>query len=220
IQDALTTRNQIAAELEAVVQTHQTALEDRDRVPEAEDRLKTIDPRPHTSGFTGLRDAEPPDKVAAALAQVAPVLQMLSSYLKQPLSYPNIPRSSTSTIEDLIGLLKTTAFTTQEYGDERSLRTYPLCSKGVPRFTFEYIIFRLNKDIQILLEGAYGLRVVDIRQTLPNLKYLLYVATAGQGELPARKADGVRGLLKGAPPDLRRVGSEESQRIALSGTTV
>ncbi|KAK4894482.1 hypothetical protein LTR27_007368 [Elasticomyces elasticus] len=311
IQDALATRNQIAAELETLIGTQQTALEDRDRVPEAEDRLKTIEyakktvqkqvekgrrqteekqeallsrrslmkadlerresqakemapakaenlhvhddlvtrkraitaqrrricedlsaiypvmPLPTRSlTFTvrGLTlpdsqalDAEPPEKVAAALGHVAHVLQMLSFYLRQPLPYPVIPRSSTSTIEDPISLLKTTASTTQKYGDERALRTYPLYSKGVPRFRFEYGIFLLNKDIQILLEGAYGLRVVDIRQTLPNLKYLLYVATAGEGELPARKAGGVRGLLRGATLDLRRVGSEESTGSALSG---
>ncbi|KAK4965388.1 hypothetical protein LTR42_012144 [Elasticomyces elasticus] len=311
IQDALATRNQIAAELETLIGMHQTALEDRDRVPEAEDRLKTIEYAKKTvqkqvekgrrqteekrealisrrslmkadlerrevqakgmgpakagnlhvrddlvtrkRAFTAQRrrvcedlsmiypitplptksltftirgltlpdsqdlDAEPPEKVAAALGHVAHVLQMLSFYLRQSLPYPVIPRSSTSMIEDPISLLKTTASTTQKYGDERALRTYPLYSKGVPRFRFEYGVFLLNKDIQILLEGAYGLRVVDIRQTLPNLKYLLYVATAGEGELPARKAGGVRGLLRGATPDLRRVGSEESTGSALSG---
>ena len=39
-----------------------------------------------------------------------------------------------------------------------------------------------------------GLRMVDQRHTLPNLKYLLYVLTAGKGELPARKVGGIRGL--------------------------
>lgn len=38
---------------------------------------------------------------------------------------------------------------------------------------------------------------MDIRHTLPNIKYLLYICSAGNSELPARKAGGVRGLLSG-----------------------
>lgn len=67
--------------------------------------------------------------------------------------------------------------------------------KGVVRYRFEYGVFLLNKNIEIL-SNALGLRPIDIRQTLPNLKYLLYVATAGKGELPARKAGGIKGLLR------------------------
>ena len=39
-----------------------------------------------------------------------------------------------------------------------------------------------------------GSRIVDQRQTLPNLKYLLTVLTAGKGELPVRKKGGAKGL--------------------------
>jgi hypothetical protein len=67
--------------------------------------------------------------------------------------------------------------------------------KNVVRYRFEYGVFLLNKNIEIL-SNALGLRPVDIRHTLPNLKYLLYVATAGKGELPARKAGGIKGLLR------------------------
>lgn len=42
-----------------------------------------------------------------------------------------------------------------------------------------------------------GLRMVDQRHTLPNLKYLLYVLTASKGELPVRKRGDVRGLGNG-----------------------
>ncbi|KAK3070928.1 hypothetical protein LTR53_009581 [Teratosphaeriaceae sp. CCFEE 6253] len=315
VQDALTTRNKIAADLERLLEANKQALTDRDRVPEAEDRLKTIDyakktvvkqlekgrkqqeekraaltsrrqrmqadlehrksrteqirhARPELQHFrddfttrhlaiqsqrrricedlqkiypilavpgkslaftlrglplpnSGDNDADadvPPDKLAAALGHAAHLLNLLSFYLAQPLPYPVNSHGSTSTIEDHISLLKTTASTTQNYQDERALRTYPLFSKGVPRFRYEYGGFLLNKDIQLLLESAYGVRVVDLRQTLPNLKYLLYVATAGEGELPARKAGGVRGLLGGAKPGaVERTGSEESTGSALSG---
>ncbi len=44
--------------------------------------------------------------------------------------------------------------------------------------------------------------MVDLRHTLPNLKYLLTVLTVGKGELPVRKKGGIMGLL--------RVGSDGS----------
>ena len=43
IQDALTTRNKLASDLENLLHINKQALDDRDRVAEAEDRLKTID---------------------------------------------------------------------------------------------------------------------------------------------------------------------------------
>ncbi|KAI9671352.1 MAG: hypothetical protein M1831_004261 [Alyxoria varia] len=69
---------------------------------------------------------------------------------------------------------------------------------GSPTFTrFEYGVFLLNKDIE-LLANRVGLRLLDIRQTLPNLKYVVFVVTAGEGEVPRRKVSGFpRGLLMG-----------------------
>ena len=88
-------------------------------------------------------------------------------------------------------------------------RRYPLHPTSVA-YKFEYGVFLLNKDIEFLMCKA-GLRVLDIRHTLPNLKYLLYVLTAGSGELPARKAGGVRGLVGvRLPLSVSRKGSEES----------
>lgn len=308
IQDALATRNKLAADLEALFDANKDSLIDRDRVAEAHDRLKTIeyakktvfkqldkarkqqeekraslasrrnlmtqdkkhraeqaatmrDGRPNIPRIRTQReehrkavhaqrrricedlqtlypihpipnkalaftirslhlpntestDSEPPDKLAAALGHVAHLLQLLSFYLAQPLPYPLNPRSSTSTIHDPISLLKTnsTSSTNTEKA-ELALRTYPLFPRGVPRFRFEYALFLLNKDIQLLLESAFGVKALDIRQTLPNLKYLLYVATAGEGELPARKAGGVRGLMRGGS----RSASNDSASSALSG---
>ena len=293
IQDALATRNRIAADLETLLETNKSAFIERDQVAEAEDRLKTIEyakktvekqiekarkqkaerrellsrrrefmqqdllqrrkaqseemasgkpelpnfrsehevrqtaianqrrricedlhtiypikPIPGKSlAFTirGLHlpnsedlDATPPDKLAAALGHVAHAVHLLSIYLVQPLPYPLNPNSSTSTIEDPISLLKTSSTNQNSTKDDRiALRTYPLHTKSVPRFRFEYAVFLLNKDLQILLENAFAVRVLDIRHTLPNLLYLFYVATAGEGELPARKAGGVRGLMAG-----------------------
>ncbi|KAF2773134.1 hypothetical protein EJ03DRAFT_286881 [Teratosphaeria nubilosa] len=311
IQDALQTRNKIAADLEALLEANKTVLAERDQVAEAGDRLKTIDyakktvhrqlekarkqqeekraalnsrrdlmkqdsehrnaelshMRQSRLELPSLRDehevkkksiqnqrrrvcedlqkiypvqpvadkslaftirdihlpnaedldAEPPDKIATAFGFVAHALLLLSFYMNQPLPYPVNPRSSTSTIEDPISLLKTTSSTTQSYKDDKALRTYPLFPKGVPRFRFEYGVFLLNKDIQVLLETAYNIRVLDIRQTLPNLKYLLYVATAGEGELPARKAGGIRGLMRSGTPDFCRTDSQDSAASGFSG---
>ncbi|KAI6858474.1 hypothetical protein KC323_g6959 [Hortaea werneckii] len=293
IQDALATRNKIAADLEALLETNKSPLIERDQVAEAEDRLKTIEyakktvekqiekarkqkaerrellsrrrefmqqdlqkrkaqseemangrpelphfrseheirqtaianqrrricedlhtiypikPIPGKSlAFTirGLHlpnsedlDATPPDKLAAALGHVAHAVHLLSIYLVQPLPYPPNPSSSTSTIEDPISLLKTSSNIPSSKDPHHTalLRSYPLHTKSVPRFRFEYAVFLLNKDLQILLENAFAVRVLDIRHTLPNLLYLFYVAMAGEGELPARKAGGVRGLMAG-----------------------
>lgn len=159
-------------------------------------------------------DSEPPETIAAALGHVAHVLQMLSFYLSQTLPYPVSPLGSTSTVYDPISILKSnTTFPSRKNNDETGLRTYPLFTKGVPRFRFEYAVFLINQDIRVLLENAFNLKVLDIRQTLPNLKYLLYVATAGEGDLPARKAGGVRGLM-------RRAGSSESFGSNISGSTL
>ncbi|TVY12847.1 UV radiation resistance-associated gene protein [Lachnellula arida] len=122
------------------------------------------------------------DTVSAALGHVARVVDMLHYYLAIALPYPITAYGSRSIIHDHISKL------------QDNQRTFPLYNKGTLRFRFEYGVFLLNKDIECLAESQ-GLKVLDIRQTLPNLKYLLYVCSAGTSELPARKAGGVKGLL-------------------------
>lgn len=141
---------------------------------------------------------------AAALGFVAHTVYLLSFYLSSPLPYPITPYGSTSTIHDPIS---------QTPG--QGPPTYPLFIKGAVRYRFEYGVFLLNKNIEILACNL-GLKIIDIRQTLPNLKYLLYIATSGKGDLPARKAGGIRALLKrrgegsaGTTPTVSRVGSDD-----------
>lgn len=311
IQDALTTRNQIASELELLLEANKDVLDDADEVAEAEDRLKTVDyaqktvqkqlekarkqqeekrnsimtrrrimaqdnewrrgetrgiqqvqlglsdsgtqhavrkkaiqnqqrriceelqlcypilPLPEKTLAFSIRglhlpnsenlDTEPPETICAALGYVAYTLQLMAFYLNQTLPYPVTPRGSTSSVYDPISLLKTTS-PFSSHSSEQTLRTYPLFIKGVPRFRFEYAVFLINQNIRVLLESAFSLRVLDIRQTLPNLKYLLYVATAGEGELPARKAGGVRGLMR--TPVLQRITSTDSTASGMSGVTL
>ena len=154
------------------------------------------------------------DVLSAALGYVARVVDMLQYYLSVPLPYPITASGSRSLIHDNISILDSNA------------RTFPLYPKSTIAFRFDYGVFLLNKDIEVLAESQ-GLKVVDIRQTLPNLKYLLYVASAGSAELPARKRGGVRGLIGGwnGTPTHSRRGSDESGRevdttpsIILSGS--
>ena len=140
------------------------------------------------------------DEIAAALGLTAQLVHHLALYLSTPLPYPVEPASSTSYISDPIsaGL---------------SQRRYPLYPITVP-YKFEYGVYLLNKDIESLM-NKQGLRVLDIRHTLPNLKYLLFVLTAGTGELAERKAGGIRGLglMSGRfTPNLSRRTSEDSVR--------
>lgn len=141
--------------------------------------------------------------VAAALGHAAHLVYLLSFYLSAALPYPVNANGSTSFIQDPISA-------------SLPARTYPLYPVSV-QYRFEYAVFLLNKDIEYIL-SKQGLRVLDIRHTLPNLKYLLYVLTAGTSEIPARKAGGVRALVAGRlTPNLSRRGSMES---AASGELV
>lgn len=135
------------------------------------------------------------DEIAAALGFSAQLVHHLSLYLSVPLPYPIEPFGSSSFISDPVSI-------------GLSQRRYPLHPTTVP-YKFEYGVFLLNKDIEFLMNRA-RLRVLDIRHTLPNLKYLLYVLTAGTGDLPTRTG-GLRGLLGGRiGPDLLRRASEDS----------
>lgn len=136
------------------------------------------------------------EPVAAALGYTAQLVYMLSFYLSIPLPYPIQPYLSSSYINDPISV-------------GLPQRTFPLYPVNI-HYRFEYGVFLLNKDIGYMMDRM-GLRILDIRHTLPNIKYLLYVLTAGTGELPARKAGGVRGLLMGRlTPNLSRRGSDTS----------
>ncbi|KAJ5894281.1 hypothetical protein N7495_005972 [Penicillium taxi] len=138
------------------------------------------------------------EKVAAALGYTAHLVYLLSFYLSVTIPYPINPSQSTSLIQDPIsqGLPQ---------------RTFPLYPVSV-QYRFEYGVFLLNKDIEFLLNKC-GIHGLDIRHTLPNLKYLLYILTAGTTEIPARKA-GIRGLAERLAPSLSRRSSADS---AVSG---
>lgn len=144
------------------------------------------------------------DEIAAALGYTAQLVYRLSLYLSVPLPYSIELNESNSSIRDDIsaGIAQ---------------RQFPLHPSG-PAYKFEYAVFLLNKNIEVLMNRS-GLRVMDIRHTLPNLKYLMFVLTAGSGDLPSRKVGGIRGLLRGRmTPSMSRRNSEESVTSQISTT--
>jgi hypothetical protein len=210
IASELPTRKELCKEtIDAIETTSEAIAGQRRRICEDLLKIYPIDPLPGKSlAFTirGLTlpnshfDDASPEVTAAALGHTAQLVAHLSPYFSVLLPYPITPHGSTSTIDDPIATGHTTA---------NNPRTYPLYMKGVVRYRFEYAVFLLNKDIE-MLSNALGIRPLDIRQTLPNLKYLLYIATAGKGEMPARKAGGIRGLLRGEGVGGSRKGSFDS----------
>lgn len=53
-----------------------------------------------------------------------------------------------------------------------AMHSFPLYAKGVDRYRFEFGVFLLNKNIEQLM-NAYGLIVMDLRHTLPNIHYFI-----------------------------------------------
>ena len=140
-------------------------------------------------------------KTAAAFGYVSHVVVLLSSYLSVPLPYPVQPRLSASLIRDEISIM----------ADDQ--RIFPLYPQKSFEYRFDYGVFLLNKDIEFLM-SRQGLKVLDLRHTLPNLRYLLYVLSADDDSsvLPARTVGGIKGLLPGPirSPTLSRMQSFDS----------
>ncbi|KAL4246786.1 hypothetical protein ABKN59_009300 [Abortiporus biennis] len=101
--------------------------------------------------------------VATALGYAAQVVQMLAGYMNISLTYPITCVGSRSLIKDGISAMV-------------GPRMFPLFSKGVDTYRFEYGVFLLNKDIELLMTDR-DLRAMDMRHTLPNLKNLLLTLT-------------------------------------------
>ncbi|KAJ7226042.1 UV radiation resistance protein and autophagy-related subunit 14-domain-containing protein [Mycena pura] len=115
------------------------------------------------------------DAVATALGYVAQVVQLLAAYLGKGLVYPITCIGSRSMIRDGISAMV-------------GPRMFPLFSKGVDTYRFEYGVFLLNKDIELLMADR-DLRALDMRHTLPNLKNLLLTLTDGEGvQLSAQRS--------------------------------
>ncbi|KAG2049835.1 hypothetical protein BDR06DRAFT_960931 [Suillus hirtellus] len=106
------------------------------------------------------------DAVATALGFAAQLVQLLAIYMGKGLTYPITCIGSRSLIRDDISAMI-------------GPRMFPLFSKGVDTYRFEYGVFLLNKDIEMLMADR-DLRALDMRHTLPNLKNLLLTLTDGE----------------------------------------
>lgn len=139
------------------------------------------------------------DALSAAIGLVALLARHLQFYLAHPLPYEVTHLGSRSYIRDDISHLADgkAVGVGGGAGVEGGRREFPLFlprgGSTTGQWRFEYAWFLLNKDVEALC-ASQGLRVVDIRHSLPNLKYLLYVCSAGSDEVPERKSGGVRGL--------------------------
>lgn len=131
------------------------------------------------------------DILSAGLGFVALVTSHLRFYLSHPLPYAITHYGSQSFIKDDISHLEN-----KQVGRRDFPLFLPRGGSTSGQWRFEYGWFLLNKDIEALC-ASQGLRVVDIRHTLANLKFLLYVCSAGRDEMPERKKGGVRGLWAG-----------------------
>ncbi|PCH33211.1 hypothetical protein WOLCODRAFT_135001 [Wolfiporia cocos MD-104 SS10] len=115
------------------------------------------------------------ETVATALGYAAQVVQLLAAYLGKILVYPITYVGSRSLIKDGISAMV-------------GPRMFPLYSKGVDTYRFEYGVFLLNKDIELLMSDR-NLRAMDIRHTLPNLKNLLLTLTDSENVfMPASRS--------------------------------
>ncbi|TFK30679.1 hypothetical protein FA15DRAFT_751690 [Coprinopsis marcescibilis] len=117
------------------------------------------------------------DAIATALGYVAEIIQLLSGYIGVNLMYPVTCIGSRSLIRDGVSAMI-------------GPRTFPLYSKGVDTYRFEYGVFLLNKNIELLMMEK-DLRALDMRHTLPNLKNLLLIlshdSSRQQQQIPKRK---------------------------------
>lgn len=55
---------------------------------------------------------------------------------------------------------------------------FVLHGHGTEPYRYEYAVFLLNKDIEQLM-NQHGVPVLDLRNTLPNVKNLLVTLSAG-----------------------------------------
>ncbi|KAJ7596799.1 UV radiation resistance protein and autophagy-related subunit 14-domain-containing protein [Mycena floridula] len=126
--------------------------------------LSATDPAPPLSLATHKEVTE--ESIATSLGYAAQVVNLIAAYLGKGLVYPVTCIGSRSLIRDGISAMV-------------GPRMFPLFSRGVDTYRFEYGVFLLNKNIEMLM-GDQDLRALDMRHTLPNLKNLLLTLTSGE----------------------------------------
>ncbi len=202
--DVLNATDKLAESKELVIKTGFEIHGQRRRICEDLSRVFDIVPRPmgpplsfqicglalpnttYDSAITS-NSTTSEEVISAALGNVALLAHNLQYYLGVPLPYSINPYGSRSSIRDDVSKLP---------DSQREFPLYLTRRRSTAQFRFDYGWFLMNKNIEALCISQ-GLKVVDIRHTLPNLKYLLYVCSAGNDDIPERKRGGFRGLQAG-----------------------
>ncbi|EIW86351.1 hypothetical protein CONPUDRAFT_133794 [Coniophora puteana RWD-64-598 SS2] len=125
--------------------------------------LNKTDPAPPLS-WSAHKDVNE-DSVATALGYAALAIHLLAAYMGKALVYPVTYIGSRSLIRDNISAMV-------------GPRMFPLFSRGVDTYRFEYGVFLLNKNIELLMVDETP--TMDIRHTLFNLKNLLLILSDGE----------------------------------------
>ncbi|KAL1920896.1 uncharacterized protein VTP21DRAFT_11531 [Calcarisporiella thermophila] len=165
--------------------------------------VETLPENPRLYQITGVRlpnsvfNGCDRELVATALGYTCHLVQMFAYYANIPLRYPMKPMSSRAEIMDPVSVIQ-------------GPRGFPLYLKGTDRHRFEYGVYLLNKNIEQLM-NAYGLVVIDLRFTLPNLVSFLQNITTEHVSLgnhqdplplytpPANSEDGLHSLAESQP---------------------
>lgn len=96
------------------------------------------------------------DVVATSLGYAAQVVQLLAAYLGKSLVYPVTCVGSRSLIRDgisaMVGPRMCVSCHSTWYISKQSYDRFPLFSKGVDTYRFEYGVFLLNKDIEMVID--------------------------------------------------------------------
>lgn len=104
-------------------------------VPLPVPRHETVDPAPPLTlpGEPGVSE----EGIAAALGYAAQCVQLMAGYLGRMIVYPITCIGSRSLMKDPISAMA-------------GPRMFPLYSRGVETYRFEYAVFLLNKDIELV----------------------------------------------------------------------
>lgn len=117
-----------------------------------------------TKNASALVHKLPLEEVGSALAFVAQLVLLLSAYLHIPLPYPLTIIESKAIVRDGISIMN-------------GPRAFVLDGRGTELYRYEYAVFLLNKNIEQLMNKCH-VPVLDLRNTLPNLKNLLMTLSA------------------------------------------
>ncbi|WFD25767.1 hypothetical protein MNAN1_000733 [Malassezia nana] len=117
-----------------------------------------------TKNASALVHKLPLEQVGSALAFVAQLVLLLSAYLHIPLPYPLTIIESKAIVRDGISIMN-------------GPRAFVLDGRGTELYRYEYAVFLLNKNIEQLMNKCQ-VPVLDLRNTLPNLKNLLMTLSA------------------------------------------